>query len=358
MFSIFKNPYKRKERIMKKIIILTIAFVVAVSCCFFAVACTDNFDYEAQKAEYAAKTSYKVGVIQLAPHDALDQANNAFCEELTKLLAAEGKTVTFEKDNAQGEDANNSSIIDSFIAKDVDLIYSIATASSQTAVSKAKDYHIPVIFNAVTDPVDAKLVDKLEGQSNYVTGVSDINPIAEQVDLMVELMGGKTDDLTIGVLYVSKETNSVVQKDKVKSACESKGIAFVEESIDGVDNIGNALVSLKGKGADIVYLPTDNVLAAAAATVHTQNVNKETKLPIVCGEGGMASLCGVATLSVDYSYLGRLAAQQAFEILMGQKTAKDIPVASQTTDFTYVVNTEVAEMIGFTIPESVLNKAQ
>ena len=342
---------------MKKIMILTLALVIAVTGCFLAVACTDTFDYEAQKAEYAAKTSYKVGVIQLAPHDALDQAKNAFCEELTKLLEAEGKTVTFEKGNAQGEDANNSSIIDNFIAKDVDLIYSIATASSQTAVNKAKDYHIPVIFNAVTDPVDAKLVDKLEGQSNYVTGVSDINPIAQQVDLMVELMGG-SEDLTIGVLYVSKETNSVVQKDAVKDACEEKGIAFVSESIDGVDNIGNALTSLKNKGADIVYLPTDNVLAANAAAVNSQNINQNVKLPIVCGESGMAKLCGVATLSVDYSYLGKLAAQQAFQILMGEKTAKDIPVASQTTDFTYVVNEEIANSIGFTIPQSVIDKAQ
>lgn len=342
---------------MKKILILTLALVIAVTGCFLAVACTDNFDYEAQKSEYAAKTSYKVGVIQLAPHDALDQANNAFCEELTKLIEAEGKTVTFEKGNAQGEDANNSSIIDNFIAKDVDLIYSIATASSQTAVSKAKDYHIPVIFNAVTDPVDAKLVDKLEGQSNYVTGVSDINPIAQQVDLMVELMGG-SEDLTVGVLYVSKETNSVVQKDAVKAACNEKGIAFVDESIDGVDNIGNALTSLKSKGADIVYLPTDNVLAANASAVHSQNINQNVKLPIVCGEGGMTSACGVATLSVDYSYLGKLAAAQAFEILMGKKTARDIPVASQTTDFTYIVNEEIANAIGFTIPQSVIDKAQ
>lgn len=358
IISIFKNPYKRKERIMKKILIMTIALITAVTCCFMAVACVDNFDYEAQKAEYAAKTSYSVGVIQLAPHDALDKANNAFCEELEKLIKEAGKTVTFTKSNAQGEDANNSSIIDNFIAKKVDLIYSIATASSQTAVSKAKDYHIPVIFNAVTDPVDAKLVDKLEGQSGNVTGVSDINPIAQQVDLMVELMGGDTKDLTIGVLFVSKETNSVVQKDAVKSACKEKGIAFVEEAIDGVDNIGNALNSLKNKGADIVYLPTDNVLAANAATVHAKNVSDGINLPIVCGEGGMTELCGVATLSVDYSYLGKLAAQQAFEILMGQKSAMEIPVASQTENFTYIVNTEVANAIGFTIPQSVIDKAE
>lgn len=346
----------RKEKVMKKILILTIALIVVVTGCFMTVACTDNFDYAAQRAEYAAKTAYSVGVIQLAPHGALDKANDAFCDELTKLIEAEGKTVSFIKSNAQGEDSNNSSILDNFIAKKVDLVYSIATASSQTAVSKCKDYHIPVIFNAVTDPVDAKLVDKLEGQSGNVTGVSDINPIAQQVDLMVELMGGNTDDLTIGVLFVSKETNSVVQKDSVKAACESKGIAFVEESIDGVDNIGNALDSLKKKGADIVYLPTDNVLATNAAAVHAQNAG-DTNLPIVCGEGGMTDLCGVATLSVDYSYLGKLAAQQAFEILMGNKSAFEIPVTSQTENFTYVINTKVAEEIGFTIPQSVIDKA-
>ena len=329
---------------MKKILILTLALVMLVTGCFALVACNSNADY-------------KVGVIQLAPHVALDQANEAFCQKLTDLMKADGKTVDFIQGNAQGDDSQNGAIVDGFIGKQVDLVYSIATASSQTAVTKCKDYEIPVIFNAVTDPVDAGLVDKLEGQSGNVTGVSDINPIADQVALMQELLGGGTE-MTIGVLYVTKETNSVVQMEAVRTACEGKGIAFVSEGISEVDNIGNGLQSLKSKGADIVYLPTDNVLAESATTVHAQNVSLGVNLPIVCGESGMANSCGVATLSVSYTYLGELAAQMAYDILTGKKAAKDIPVGSQTQDYDYVVNQKVAEEIGFTIPQSVVDKVK
>ena len=330
---------------MKKILILTIVLVTLVTGCFALVACNNT------------KADYKVGVIQLAPHVALDQANEAFCNKLTELLKADGKTVEFLQGNAMGDDSQNGSIVDGFIGKQVNLVYSIATASSQTDVTKCKDYEIPVIFNAVTDPVDAKLVTSMTAPTGgNVTGVSDINPIADQVSLMQELLGGGTD-ITIGVLYVTKETNSVVQMESVQAACQEKGIAFVSEGISEVDNIGFGLQSLKNKGADIVYLPTDNVLAESATTVHAQNVSLGVKLPIVCGEGGMTEVCGVATLSVSYTYLGELAAQMAYDILTGKKAAGDISVGSQTEDYDYVVNKAVADEIGFTIPQSILDKA-
>lgn len=327
---------------MKKILILTMILVTVVVGCFALVACKSNADYV-------------VGVIQLAPHNALDLANESFCNKLTELLKADGKTVAFNQGNANGDDSLNTSIIDGFIGKQVDLVYSIATASSQTAVSKCKDYDIPVIFNAVTDPVDAGLVSSLTAPTGgNVTGVSDINPIAEQVDLMQELMGGGTD-FTVGVLYANNESNSVVQKDAVKAACEAKGINFIEKGISEVANIGDGLNALAT--ADIVYLPTDNMLANNAEIVHTENINKELFLPIVCGESGMTEACGVATLSVSYSYLGELAAEMAYEILTGKKTAEEISVGSQTEDYDYIVNSKVADAIGFTIPQSIIDKA-
>lgn len=330
---------------MKKILVLTILLVTLVTGCFALVACNNE-----------TSGDFVVGVIQLAPHVALQQANDAFCTKLEELLAADGKKVSFINENAQGEDSNSVSIINTFIGKRVDLIYSIATASSQTAVNMAAEYEIPVIFNAVTDPVDAGLVKSLTAPTGgNVTGVSDINPIAQQVELMQELMGGGTD-FKVGVLYVSKETNSVVQKDAVKAACDAKGIAFTSFGISEVADIGNGLNALKKDGADIVYLPTDNVLAESAAAVHAQN-KLGSNLPIVCGEGGMTEACGVATLSVSYTKLGELAAQMAYDILTGNKKASEISVASQTEDFDYVVNEKVAEEIGFTIPQSVLDKA-
>lgn len=327
---------------MKKIVMALMLVVITATLCFTFASCGE-------------KTDYTVGIIQLAPHDALDKANSSFKEELTRLMTEQGKTISFIEGNAGGEDTQNTSIVNTFIGKNVDLIYSIATASSVTAKTKAADYDIPVIFNAVTDPVDAGLVESMENPGVNVTGVSDINPIADQVALMQELMADK-GGAKVGVLYVSKETNSVVQMQAVKAECEKLGIPFCEAGIAETANIGDGLKALKEEGANIIYLPTDNMLAESAATVRAQNKQLGLNLPIVCGEGGMTNVCGVATLSVDYNYLGKLAAQSAFDILFGGKKASEIAVKTQTKDYTYIVNEEVAKEIGFEVPQSILDK--
>lgn len=325
---------------MKKLAVIVLAIVVAVTCAVGFAACGSDADYV-------------VGIVQLAPHNALDQANSAFQAKLTELIEAEGKTIEFIVGNAQGDDANNTSIVDGFIGRSADLVYAIATASAQTAKARTNDYDIPVIFNAVTDPVDAGLVTSMEAPTGTnVTGVSDTNPVELQFDLICDLMGNT--DFTVGVLYTSKEVNSVVQMERMHAAAEAAGVNFVEVGIADVSNIADGLNNLVNQGADIIYIPTDNMLAENASTVHAQNLNLNNPLPIVCGEKSMTELCGVATISVNYSYLGELAAQSAFEILVNGKKASEISVKIQEENYDKVLCEDIAEEIGFTIPEEVI----
>ena len=325
---------------MKKLAIIVLAIVVAITCVLGFAACGSDADYV-------------VGIVQLAPHNALDQTNTAFQAKLKELVEAQGKTVEFITGNAQGEDANNTSIVDGFIGRGADLVYAIATQSAQTAKARTNDYDIPVIFNAVTDPVDAGLVTSMDAPTGAnVTGVSDTNPVELQFDLICDLMGGT--DFTVGVLYTSKETNSVVQMERMRDAAAAAGVEFVEVGIADVGDIGNGINGLANQGVDIVYIPTDNMLAESASTVHSQNLNLPNPLPIVCGEKSMTELCGVATISVNYSYLGELAAQSAFEILVNGKKASEISVKIQEENYDKVLCKNIAQEIGFTIPDTVI----
>lgn len=326
---------------MKKFAILALVLVVAATCVFGFAACGSDADYV-------------VGIVQLAPHPALDQTNSAFKAKLTELLEAEGLTVDFIEGNAQGEDSNNASIVDGFIGRGADLVYAIATGSAQTATSRVRDYDIPVIFNAVTDPVDAGLVTSMTAPTGAnVTGVSDVNPVELQFELICDLMGGSTD-FTVGVLYTTKESNSVVQKERLREVAQAKGVDFVEAGIADTSNIGDGLNALGNAGADIVYIPTDNMLAENAGAVHSQNLSLGHKFPIVCGEKSMTESCGIATISVSYSYLGELAAESAFEILVNGKNAGDISVKIQEENYDKILCQDIADDIGFTIPDSVI----
>ena len=213
---------------------------------------------------------YVVGILQLLPHVALDQANEGFQDQLSVRMNAAGKTVKIYDNDASGEDSNNMTIATTYVTQNVDLIYTIATSSSVAAMTATEGTDIPVLFNAVTNPVGEGLVESMNAPGGNVTGVSDINPVEAQLDLIAELTG--KENPKIGFLYTSSETNSVFQ---VKTLgiphCNEKGYTYVESGIVDITNLQSAMLKLQQEGVDAIYIPTDNLLANAAATVHELN---------------------------------------------------------------------------------------
>ncbi len=213
---------------------------------------------------------YEVGILQLLPHVALDQANEGFQDQLSVRMNAAGKTVKIQNNNASGEDSNNMTIATTYVTQNVDLIYTIATSSSVAAMTATEGTDIPVLFNAVTNPLGEGLVAAMDAPGGNVTGVSDINPVEAQLDLIAELTGKANPK--IGFLYTTAETNSAFQ---VKTLgiphCNKKGYSYVESGIVDITNLQSAMARLQQEGVDAIYIPTDNLLADAIATVHELN---------------------------------------------------------------------------------------
>ncbi|NLW74470.1 MAG: hypothetical protein GX057_06235 [Clostridiales bacterium] len=230
---------------------------------------TDDSTLDVTRVDSAIVSSggdFTVGILQLVQHVALDEANRGFQDQLSVRMAAAGKTVTILSENAAGEQSNNITIAETFVGMKVDLIYTIATSSSQAAAAATEE--IPIVFCAVTNPIEAGLVESLETPGRNVTGVSDINPVADQIDLIAELLG--KEKITIGLLYTASETNSEYQIRLAKQHCEAKGYSYVVKGINDLNDIQNAFIALKD--VDAIYIPTDNVLASGAATVHSINI--------------------------------------------------------------------------------------
>lgn len=313
---------------MKKIII-AIMLIAVVACSVFAfTACTP--------------ADYTVGIVQHIQHVALDKSNEGFKAKLTELMSADGKTVKFLDRNANGDVSFNTTAAQTLVSQRVDLLFAISTPSAQAVMAETKT--IPILFSAVTSATEAKLI------ADNITGTTDLNDIQKQIDLMLELVPNAKK---FGVLYTNSEDNSIVQKNMAKEYMESKGITFVDGGITETDNVEQVLNNFKNQGVDCVYIPTDNKLAAAADTVHS--FNTKAKLPIVCGESEMNNKCGIATYGVDYYGIGVRAGEMAYEILTGKKSVKDIPY-EDPKDFELTVNQSVADALGFTIPQSVLDK--
>ena len=294
------------------------------------------------------KTSQiKVGVLQLIEHNALDSAYKGFVDGLKEAGYEDGKNIIIDYQNAQGEQANCITIGQKFINDKSDLILAIATPAAQAIANMTKD--IPILITAVTDPADSKLVADNNAPGGNITGTSDLTPVEAQIELLKEIIPNVK---TVGLLYCSSEQNSVFQINIAKKKLDAMGIKYIDIAISNLNEIQQVIQNVIGK-VEAIYTPTDNMIANGMATVAL--MTEPAKLPVICGEGGMTMLGGTATYGINYYELGKLTSTQAVSILKGDKKTSEMPI-EYLQKFDLVVNTNMIESIGLTIPESLYNK--
>ncbi len=333
-------------KLISKKMVKMVALAVAMA---LIAGCGGEAKKEAPKAADSSKKKVTVGIVQLVEHPALDAANKGFVEGLASRGYKEGQNITFDRQNAQADQSNLQTIAQRFVNNKNNLICAIATPAAQTVANATKD--IPIVGTAITDYEQAKLVKSNAKSGTNVTGTSDMNPIKEQIDLLLKIV---PNCKTIGYIYSSSEVNSQIQVNEAKKYAESKGIKAVEATVSTVNDIQQAAHSLIGK-CEAVYIPTDNVLASAMPTLSA--ITNEAKLPVICGEGNMVKSGGLATLGIDYHKLGYQAGLMAADILDGKKKVQEMGIETQK-EFQVIINEEVAKKIGVKIPEDILKKAK
>ena len=302
-----------------------------------------------QKKTEDGKKMYKIGIVQLVEHNALDAANKGFVDGLKKRGYEEGKNIEIDRQNAQADQSNLANISQRFVSNKVNLICAIATPAAQTVANATKD--IPIVGTAITDYESAKLVKSNAKPGSNVTGTSDMNPIKEQVDLLMKLVPNAK---TVGVIYCSSEVNSEVQVKAMKAYAETKGLKVETATISTVNDIQQAAQSLNTK-VDVFYAPTDNVLASAMPTLIS--ITDPAKKPVICGEENMVKAGGLATYGIDYYKLGLQTGDMGADILDGKHKPADMPIQT-AKDLKASVNKKNADALGIKIPDDVMKSAE
>ena len=285
--------------------------------------------------------AYTVGICQLVTHDALDAATQGFMDALKEEL---GVAVTFDVQNAAGDSNTCSTIVNSFVAADVDLILANATPALQAATAATAD--IPILGTSVTEYGVALGIDGFTGTvGGNVSGTSDLAPLDQQAAMLKELF---PEAKTVGLLYCSAEANSQYQVDTVKAFLEELGyVCALYPFADSND--AAAVTQTACDNSDVIYVPTDNTVAANTGIV--DNICQPAGVPVVAGEEGIAKGCGVATLSISYYDLGVTTGRMAAQILTGKADISTMPVA-YAENFTPKYNAAVCEALGLSVPES------
>jgi len=328
---------------MKKIcaLALAVAMMLSITACGGSSAPASSAAAAAAPAAPAADAkSYNVGICQLVQHPALDAATQGFKDALTEKL---GDAVKFDDKNASGEVPNCTTIINDFVSSDVDLILANATAPLQAAAAATDS--IPVLGTSITDYASALEIDNWTGTvGNNISGTSDLAPLDQQAAMLKELFPNAKK---VGLLYCSAEANSQYQVDVISEMLKGMGLECTPFAFTDSNDVAS-VAQAACDASDVIYIPTDNT--AASNTEAIANVVLPAKTPVIAGEQGICSGCGVATLSIDYYDLGVITGEMAAKILTGEADVSKMAVEF-APNVTKMFNKANAEALGVTIPE-------
>lgn len=295
-------------------------------------------------AACASAGAVSVGVCQLVQHPALDAATQGFIDALKEEIP----DVEIDVQNASGDSATCATITNTFASNGVDLIMANATPALQAAVAATGD--IPILGTSVTDyatALDMEGIGLGAATGINVSGTTDLAPLDGQADMITELF---PEAKTVGLLYCSAEPNSVFQIQAVRGYLEEKGLTTKEYSFADSNDVASVTESAVGE-VDVLYIPTDNTAASVTETI--AGVVLPGKLPVVTGEEGLASGCGVATLTISYYDLGTATGKMAAQILKDGADVGTLAIQAAPT-FTKKYNAANAELLGVAIPEDYL----
>ncbi|MBQ7758211.1 ABC transporter substrate-binding protein [Anaerotignum sp.] len=321
---------------MKKMMSLTAAMMVAV------MAFTGCGGSEAPAEEAASGDVYKIGIIQQMEHGSLDEATNGFMDKLTELLG-EGN-VEFDYQNAQGEQANCTTISTKFVSDGVDLIMANATTALQTAAAATAD--IPIVGTSVTDYVTAGVIESNDAPGTNVTGVSDLASVEAQVDVLMQFCD--PENTKVAIVYCSAEPNSIFQYDLAAAYLDTLGVPYAAYTVADSNEI-QSIVTNAVADCNAMFILADNTLANNMEIV--KNITVPAGVPTVAGAEAMCQVGALSTIAISYYDLGQKAAEMAYDILVNGANPAEMSIEYMTDGIVPKYNPEIAEALGVTIPE-------
>jgi putative tryptophan/tyrosine transport system substrate-binding protein len=297
-----------------------------------------------QPSQPAVKSVAVTQIVELA---SLNAVRDGIKEELAAAGLDSEKTLKWQWESAQGSQATAAQIAQKFVGDSPNVIVAISTPSALSAAQAAKQ--TPVVFTAVTDPLNAKLVTNLAKPGGLITGVRDFAPADQHLDLIARILPKAK---RIGVVYNAGESNSVSILNFLKQSAPKRGMTIVEATVTNSSEVGSAAKSLVGR-ADAIYVPTDSTIVSALNAV--LQVGQQNKLPVFSGDNESVENGTIASLGFNYRDIGKQTGKIVVRILNGE--APGTIAVESPSKVELVVNPQAAAQMGVKIPPAMLTEA-
>lgn len=290
-----------------------------------------------------------VAITQIVEHPSLDLVRKSFMKVLEEAGFVDGKNITVMYETAQGSVTTAVQIAKKFASHEPDVVLGISTPSAQALIPSLKEAGIPLVFAAVSDPVSAKLVPKIDQPNAFVTGATDAQPIEQQFELMMNIL---PELKSVGIVYNPGEINSVKILERLRIFMKDKGIHVAANGASKSSEVSSALAQLLDH-VDAIYVTLDNAVVSALQAILKQTDAR--RVPVFSTDPDLVKNGVLASLGNGYKDVGELAGQMAVRILKGESPLT-IPISAPSHHRLYL-NVDVAQRLNIPLNHDLISKA-
>ncbi len=299
------------------------------------------WDSSSESDQIQADAPIKIGMLQYMSHPSLDQIAQGTIDQLEARGYVNEENINLNFFNAQGDQSNMNTISDQFVNDRTDLMIGITTPASQALANASSE--IPIILGAVTDPEHAGLVASNAEPGGNITGISDMTPVEEQIQLIRTLL---PEAESLGVMYSTSEDNSILQGDIAEDIASEYGFVPVVSTVSSTNDVSQVTASLVND-VDAIWVGNDNTVASAFPTLLEQT--DKASIPVFPAVDMMVAQGGLATYGLNQYQIGIATGNITADVLEGADPATTSVRRAQEVDL--VINYEKADELGINIPE-------
>ncbi len=334
----------------KKLLSVLMVFTVAASLAACSTPAQNQLNSTTQNPKDITEKQYKIGISQFAAHGSLDNCMEGFLKGLEEEGISQDKNLTVLFENAFANPGTAGQISNNFVSNNVDLICAIATPSAATAFTSAMDTEIPVIYTAITDPVEAGFANEDGTSTGNITGTSDKLPVEAQLQMIRKILPKAK---TLGIMYTTSEPNSISAIKEYESLVEKYGFTLETVGISELADIPLAADNLITK-VDCITNLTDNTVVQGLSTILEKAGSKG--IPVFGSEVEQVQNGCLAAVGLDYVELGVITGKMAAKVLKEEAKASEMKFES-ITEFGLYLNNETAKTLNISIDEEYAKNA-
>ncbi|MBN9413028.1 MAG: ABC transporter substrate-binding protein [Candidatus Paracaedimonas acanthamoebae] len=302
------------------------------------------------KIEPSAQSLKVIAISQIVEHPSLEAVRQGIYDFLSQSGLEEGKDYKVIYKNAQGNMSINNQIAQQLSGMKPDVMVAISTPSAQALASVSHGKNIPLVFAAVTDPLQARLIKDLNKPGDFISGVSDLPPLNAQIELIRELFPTAKK---IGILYNPAEVNSTKTISEFQDLAKKFEYEILLAPTTKSSEVLFSAQNLIGK-VDILYIPQDNTVVSAISSLIS--LQYEKKIPCFTSDEVLVQKGAIAAVGTSYYEHGKQVGEIVFKFLENKKGVQ-IPIAFPRNPQIYI-NYETAKNLDLSIPDKIAQKAK